>query len=518
VSAALRLAVVSAAPHWPRWAAEMLAAVLALPGSSWVCWHGLAQPDLGLGPLQRWYVRADRRLLGERPGYEGAQAAPAGAPAMQAAAWAQRGDTLQVPDSVLRDWEQAGIDLVIWLAPLAPALARPPQLRHGVWALAIEGRCASHPYAGAAGVRAEPHLVETSVLDYAGSPPRVLYRSVGSAYPNSLSRSRRRALSKGLTFMARCLAPAPSMPALLNAPPAPGPAPSALGLALAVGAEVLRNRWLKWRYRDQWQIAWTFDAAPGWDELERFHALAPPPDRFWADPMPLYWQGKHWILFEELIYAEGKGRLLALEVRADGSHGAPQPLMEQDYHLSYPFVVAQGEELYMIPELQQARRVVLYRCTGFPGQWTEVAVLLEGVNAVDATVFKHSDGRWWMWVSVVAEGAECGEELSLYYADALAGPWRPHAANPVLSDIRCARPGGPLLQTAEGLLRPAQNSGRHYGEFIEWCRVEQLSPTEYRETALGRLAPQPGGGRLRMHTVAAAHGLRVADVMVRRRR
>lgn len=519
----MKLHVVSSTPQLPLWARQMLERMLATTD---VRWHGWTQVSNAAPQPSFWtrcYQQLDRRAMGRGVRIDGL-AVPAQAPQAAMATWTVTAGTVQIPAGALQAWREAGIDLVVWLLEFPPTALNtadtPP-----IWALTLDGQqLAMHPQAGAHAMLHAPHLCETRLLDFAATPPTVLYRSLSAAVTNSLGATRQRALNKAKAFMPRVLAAqlqqhpfTPPIQADLAGPLDSTPQPGGLALLCGVIRRVLANRLERWRYLDQWQIAYTFNPAARWDRLEQFTFLVPPKEVFWADPMPLYWQGKHWILFEELPFAALRGHLLAMEVQADGHCGQPQALMSRDFHLSYPFVVKDGDQLYMVPETSATRRVELHRCVEFPGRWELEAVLVDSVNAVDATLHKHSDGRWWMWVSVVEEGAERGEELHLYYADQLQGPWQAHAANPVISDIRCARPAGPIMVTPTGLVRPAQNSADAYGHHIEWRQIQELSPTSYVETSLGELRPQGNPAWLRMHTVAEADGLKVVDVIVRRR-
>jgi hypothetical protein len=429
-----------------------------------------------------------------------------------------------VPQAAQQVW-QSSADVVIWLLPQPPVWEGGAGAGLPVWLLMLDGLPAAQPLAGARCMLQAPHLCETRLLDYSTAQPLLLYRSMSAAVTNSLTATRRRALNKSKAFMARTLAArlaqrTPTPPVQADQPAALSPAtpPGGLTLFTGVALRVLQNRRERSQHLDQWQIAYTFDTAPGWDQLERFHFLAPPKSVFWADPMPLAWQDRHWIMFEELPFAAPRGRLLAIEVRPDGSHGEPLPVMECPYHLSYPFMVKDQGQLYMVPETSATRQVELHRCVEFPGKWELEAVLLKGVNAVDTTIYQHGDGRWWMWVSVVEEGAERGEELHLYHAEQLHGPWLAHPANPVVSDIRCARPAGTIMNQNGVLMRPAQNSADGYGRHIEWRRVIELTPERYAEEPAGVLEPKGNPAWLRMHTAAEADGLRVVDVMVRRSR
>ena len=81
-------------------------------------------------------------------------------------------------------------------------------------------------------------------------------------------------------------------------------------------------------------------------------------------------------------------------------------MLARPYHLSYPFVFAHDGELLMIPETSAARRVELYRAFDVPGSWERQAVLLDSIDAADATVLSH-DGRLWLFAAVAAQDASC---------------------------------------------------------------------------------------------------------------
>ena len=105
------------------------------------------------------------------------------------------------------------------------------------------------------------------------------------------------------------------------------------------------------------------------------------------------------------------------------------------------FVFRYEGEIYMLPEMSESRTVTLFRCHSFPDQWREEKVLLDDVNAVDATLHEH-EGRWWMFVNIGQQDASECEELHLFHAETPLGPFTPHRKNPVRSDCRASRPAG----------------------------------------------------------------------------
>ena len=141
--------------------------------------------------------------------------------------------------------------------------------------------------------------------------------------------------------------------------------------------------------------------------------------------------------------------------------------------------------------------------------------LLRDVDAVDATVFEHEQRHWMFANMVVPELAQVpnaiADELFLFHSEDLIGPWTPHPMNPVVSDVRSARPGGHLFLRDGQLIRPSQDSAGRYGRAIVFNRIDRLTPTEYSETPIGRLAPGWACANVATHTFNADGAYEVID-------
>ena len=246
-------------------------------------------------------------------------------------------------------------------------------------------------------------------------------------------------------------------------------------------------------------------------------ALIPPADRFYADPFLIEADGRHHLLFEEYAYGEGRGVISATTLDPSGRLGELRPVLEAPHHLSYPFAFERGGELFMVPESAAAGTVDLYRATQAPDRWQREATLLEGIAAYDPTLLEH-DGRFWLWVATVPRGGVDADELRLYSAPDLPGPYEPHPLNPLLSDVRCARPAGAVLRLGDELLRPAQDGSAGYGGRIRWRRIERLDREGYGEADVGALEPPAGAGLAGLHTFNRLGGWEAWDLLERRRR
>lgn len=108
--------------------------------------------------------------------------------------------------------------------------------------------------------------------------------------------------------------------------------------------------------------------------------------RYWyADPIVFAHAGEEYLFAERMDRWSSKGILVAAKISEDGI-SAFSPVLEEPYHLSYPFVFEKNGELFMIPESTSDRSVKLYRCLQFPYHWQCEKVLFEDVLYADTNV------------------------------------------------------------------------------------------------------------------------------------
>ena len=250
--------------------------------------------------------------------------------------------------------------------------------------------------------------------------------------------------------------------------------------------------------------------------IHRFTPIIPPRGRMWADPFPAMVDGRFYVFFEDWPAGGGNGHIAVMEWNDERGWGQPVVALRRPYHLSYPFLLDWNGEKYLVPESVANRTVEAYRAKSFPLDWELDRVLLNDVQAVDPTIIGRN-GRWWMFVSMVAPGGSSSTELHLYHAETPLGPWVPHDLNPVKSDVRSARPAGRPFEVDGVLYRPAQDCSVRYGYALVINRVEELSETQYREVSVARINPRWCPGLVGTHTLNSDTSLTVVDGLVRGR-
>jgi len=203
-----------------------------------------------------------------------------------------------------------------------------------------------------------------------------------------------------------------------------------------------------------------------------------------ADPFGLHHDGRWWVLFEAVPEGSRRGRVDAVVSDDLLTWRHAGTVLEEPFHVSYPCVVADEHgDLCLVPETSAIGEVRLYRTAELPGRFVLDRVLLEGREFKDNTVFRH-DGWWWMLTETSTR--HTNDELRLFGAADLAGPWKEHPASPVVAgDPTVARPAGPPVVLDGRLIRFAQDCSGGYGRRVLAVEITELTPTTYAEQRLG---------------------------------
>jgi hypothetical protein len=285
----------------------------------------------------------------------------------------------------------------------------------------------------------------------------------------------------------------------------------ARGLAVSVAKEIYRLCC----YAPHWQIGWRFNDGGGvWQTGDlsgaKWNVLGDPGNHFYADPFPIIWQGRTFVFFEDLDHRVDKGIISAIEFGNAGPIGEVVPVLEEPWHLSYPFLIEDAGELWMIPESSLHGDVALYKCVRFPDKWERHATLLSGLELADATMTRHN-GLNYLFGAFRDGTGGYSDSLAIYYADHLLGPWTPHASNPVLIDRASTRPAGNFVSMDGKLWRPVQNCTDGYGAALALAEVVELSPTTFKQIVRHSLKPGPLWPGRKLHTLNRCGRLEVID-------
>jgi hypothetical protein len=217
---------------------------------------------------------------------------------------------------------------------------------------------------------------------------------------------------------------------------------------------------------------------------------------FWADPFPVKSESRTHVFLEEWDKKKKKGRILLW-----GNDKEPTVILEEPWHLSYPFLWKEKDKFFLIPESAEAGTLYRYEAIDFPVMWKPRQEFFPE-EAYDPTIWKTAEGYWLFVNQKPHPVASPFDELYLYFSESWEKPnWKPHPQNPIVSDVRKSRPAGHLFEMNGKLYRPAQDSELRYGHRIRIQEVLQLDKNTYREQEAYILNPPEKDGILGMHTI-----------------
>ena len=230
-------------------------------------------------------------------------------------------------------------------------------------------------------------------------------------------------------------------------------------------------------------------------------------NHFLADPFGIVKDNRLTIFCENFDYRTDRGIISSVEF-FETMNPRLKAAIALPIHMSYPYLLEHENEIYCVPETYEAREISIYKAVTFPERWEKVAIVAMDFAGLDPTIFQH-DGMWWL---------TCGNHddvdnhnLYVWYAEDLIGPWKPHPANPVKTDIRSARPAGTPFIYNGSLIRPAQDQSGKY-HCVVLSRVTRLTTTEFSEEPIATVKPEmdgplPSG----VHTLSAVGDITLID-------
>ena len=240
----------------------------------------------------------------------------------------------------------------------------------------------------------------------------------------------------------------------------------------------------------RWGVAFT----PGpWRDavLRKGTEIKNPAGRFFADPFVVTKDEKTICFVEDYHFKEKKGRIAAIEIIDKKNYRILGPVLEEPFHMSFPFVFEYRGDLFMVPETRESNAIRLYKCVEYPLKWEYQKDILSDVKAVDSMLFEYRS-RWWLLTNLAAGGnSDHGSQLFAYHSEnPYSDNWIPHEKNPLVFNGTIARNGGLLDAESGQPVRVRQKQGFNaYGAGLTLAQITELTPSTFREREIGQITP-----------------------------
>ena len=212
-------------------------------------------------------------------------------------------------------------------------------------------------------------------------------------------------------------------------------------------------------------------------------------DRFIADPFLFENNKNNYLFVEDFSFKQNKGAISCYELKNNDSVFLGK-VLEEKFHLSFPFVFKYEDQIYMCPETVKKNEIRLYKSIDFPKKWEFKMTLIENINAVDTLIF-FKNNVWWLLTSTsVAQDGDYSE-MEIYYS--LEGPltnnWIAHNSNPIYVDPAKGRNGGILFEKQKIYRVNQINSFNFYGNRLEVNEIVSISKDNFTEKLISEVKP-----------------------------
>lgn len=212
-------------------------------------------------------------------------------------------------------------------------------------------------------------------------------------------------------------------------------------------------------------------------------------NRFIADPFLIKHDKKNYVFVEDYCFKNKKGSISCFLLE-DNKEKFLGKVIEEKFHLSFPFLFKFNEKIYMCPETSEINEIRIYECLEFPTKWKYKKTLIKNIFAVDTLLFKK-DSKWWLLTNTDSNNINYSSELSIFYSNEgpLTENWNEHKNNPLIVDANNARNGGLIFDNNE-IYRVNQKIGYNiYGAELDVNLIKEINEENYVEDKIYNIKP-----------------------------
>ena len=247
----------------------------------------------------------------------------------------------------------------------------------------------------------------------------------------------------------------------------------------------LRGKFLYLFIYEQWNIGYiesSLEKVMQQKRLSKIVWLFPKKkEAFYADPFIIKNGAYTYIFGEKYVFKKRGAKIFSARLEQGKIKEETDVFLNVRHHVSYPCIFEWEDNLFLCLEEWKTRTISLYKAIDFPVGWIKLTTLIDNIDAVDPTVFRHN-GLWWLFFTKKSDEPET--KLFAYYSKDLLGDWEPHKRNPIKIDVRSSRPAGKIFCYKGQLIRPSQDCSRFYGWRIALNKIVHLSPYYFEEETI----------------------------------
>ena len=204
--------------------------------------------------------------------------------------------------------------------------------------------------------------------------------------------------------------------------------------------------------------------------------------RYWrADPFLFEKDGKTYLFAELYDRVAMRGVIGCCELSDKGADKW-NVIINESFHLSYPFLFSDSNEIFMIPESFRSGKIIVYRSVEFPYVWEQVKAIAD-YSAVDSTLFEIEGKKYLFTVKVRDSNGEptviaLDDDLNILDELSVSG-----------NNADNLRPAGNVFDHKNKIIRLAQDCSKGYGFALNFFEINIINRKEFDEKLLRKLSP-----------------------------
>ena len=211
--------------------------------------------------------------------------------------------------------------------------------------------------------------------------------------------------------------------------------------------------------------------------------------RYWmADPFLFEKDGITYIFYELFDFIKWKG-ILAYSILNDNNIASkPKIIIEEPYHLSFPFIFEKKDQIYIMPETCECGDVHLYKAVKFPDIWVKDDILIQSIFSCD-TIKIDNNNESFLLSSCMSKSSDFPFVISCYVNNVIFNLNEYDENFGCINGISVSkgdfgiRNAGASFKNDGNLIRPGQDSREGlYGAGLVFYKIDSLNP--YKEEIL----------------------------------
>jgi hypothetical protein len=231
-------------------------------------------------------------------------------------------------------------------------------------------------------------------------------------------------------------------------------------------------------------------------KLEIDSMLKPKPLLTQADPFLFVRNGILYVFYESDRSGE-KGIIRMTMTKNLKDWSKPITVLDEPFHLSFPFIFEKNNDVYMIPESQISNAIRLYKGNDDLTAFSFVKTLMDN-QRVDDIKFNYCDSHllnkdntYYLFTSISYKWTY---HLELYYTDdPIHHKFIKHPQSPIYVGNDFGRSGGSIICHKNEYYRISQNCSQHYGGNLSVHQITKIDKEHYSEKLLHKDLLKTGG-------------------------